>query len=126
MFSAVVKSLLEHKIVIFSAILVLHQSLFGLGLFAVKRIADLNSCEMTYTSRDRSEIRMDIQRANRSLNNSFLENIVLPDIDYKLWKISNPTSSKLNRQPVLFVPGHRAKFVEFYFSFILRNLINLV
>eukprot|EP00597_Dinobryon_sp_UTEXLB2267_P001896 CAMPEP_0170070764 /NCGR_PEP_ID=MMETSP0019_2-20121128/8932_1 /TAXON_ID=98059 /ORGANISM="Dinobryon sp., Strain UTEXLB2267" /LENGTH=949 /DNA_ID=CAMNT_0010279121 /DNA_START=35 /DNA_END=2881 /DNA_ORIENTATION=- len=63
---------------------------------------------MTYTSRDRSEIRMNLQRTNRTLQNSFLENVLLPDIDYKLWKISNPSSSKLNRQPVLFVPGHRA------------------
>ena len=49
-----------------------------------------NPCQMTYTSRDMKEI-----------------NVVSAIAGPKMYKFTNYNNRKLNRQPVLFIPGHK-------------------
>jgi hypothetical protein len=61
----------------------------GLGIFARNTVLKANPCEMTYSKREKTEL-----------------NLCGKNCEYKLWKITNPTSKALNPQPVLYIPGH--------------------
>jgi hypothetical protein len=71
----------------FAAFGILYAVFGGIGRAVVLKN---NQCKMTYTSRDRRFIPV---RTTVS--------------GYQLWKYSNHRSKRLNKQPVLFIPGHR-------------------
>ena len=70
------------------------------GWFGREFVLENNECEMTYTTMAKSGVRV-----NSSVTG------------YRLYKHPSGTStaagpnSKLNPQPVLFIPGHRGKYV---------------
>lgn len=66
------------------------------GFLAKQKIFAQNGCQMTYSSRAKERIYIE--------DNS--------NSEYKLWKISNPNSSILNKSPVLFIPGHMGRLTR--------------
>jgi hypothetical protein len=69
------------------------------GWFGREFVLEHNECEMTYTTMAKSSVRV-----NSSVTG------------FRLYKhpsgASTSSSSKLNPQPVLFIPGHRGKYVS--------------
>ena len=64
-----------------------------LGLYSRSdSIMGENQCKMTYTSMDKKLLRVESSIAGP-----------------QLYKYSNPLNKKLNKQPVLFVPGHQGR-----------------
>jgi hypothetical protein len=63
-----------------------------MGLSARSAVLKGNKCEMTYSSRDRTEVPL-----------------CGPHCPYTLWKVTHPNSKNLNAQPVLFIPGHMGR-----------------
>ncbi len=78
-----------------------------LGLYDRNVVLNANPCKMTYTSKDKSLIKLEFSTS------------------FKLWKISNPKSNKMNPQPVLFVPGHFGRFCSNTFI-CCSNLLSLL
>lgn len=59
------------------------------GFYTRQTVLKANPCQMTFSKREKIEI--PLCGAN---------------CIYKLWKVTNPTTKKLNPQPVLYIPGH--------------------
>lgn len=63
------------------------------GWYGYRNLVAKNRCEMTY-----------------SLPKKTLVKIQNSSWDYKLWKVSNAETKRLNKYPVLFVPGHLGRY----------------
>ena len=77
--------------------------IFFLGLFSrTEHAIGANQCKMTYTSMDHKliPVKSDIQGP-------------------LLYKYSNALNKKLNKQPVLFIPGHQGRYANFFLLHIL-------
>lgn len=66
----------------------------SLGWYGRKVVLDSNPCEMTYSTKAKTEVVINSYEGN-----------------YKLWKITNHASKKLSPYPVLFIPGHLGRLV---------------
>jgi hypothetical protein len=64
-----------------------------LGNYGFESILSKNPCIMTKTHKIKSIVEMPTTTTS----------------SYKLWKLSNPFTEKLNYQPVIFIPGHLGK-----------------
>eukprot|EP01040_Poterioochromonas_malhamensis_P019094 gene19094-22472_t len=79
--------MIHHIVVLVASLLA---SMFLLyGWIGHEAILSKNQCKMTYSQPKKTQVKM-----NETLTG------------YKLWKVTNADSKKLNRFPVLFIPGH--------------------
>lgn len=91
--------MIHHIVVLVASLLA---SMFLLyGWIGHEAILSKNQCKMTYSQPKKTQVKM-----NETLTG------------YKLWKVTNADSKKLNRFPVLFIPGHLGRYsMTFYFCF---------
>lgn len=87
--------MIHHIIVLVASLLA---SLFLLyGWMGHEAIQSKNQCKMTYSQPKKTQVKI-----NETLTG------------YKLWKVTNADSKKLNRFPVLFIPGHLGRYFLAY------------
>lgn len=70
--------------------------LFLYGWYGHNTILGSNQCKMTYSQPKKSPVHVKGYMGN-----------------YKLWKLSNSDSKKLNKHPIVFIPGHLGRLVAY-------------